>query len=81
MNIKKLNKDLYEISIPGYDIYITRYTDLEHIIYFADVFDVNIDDEAIIDYNDFDELYQVKDFLRYNYNLDHKIINKIRWRL
>ena len=54
MNIKKINKDSYEISIPGYDIYIIRYNNLEHIIYFTDVFDVNIkdDDKAIIYSND-----------------------------
>tara|TARA_Y100001963_G_scaffold140312_1_gene207193 strand:+ start:1001 stop:1252 length:252 start_codon:yes stop_codon:yes gene_type:complete len=82
MNIKKINKDTYKITIPGYDIYIIRCHDLEHIVYVTDVFDVNIDDDdkAIIDSNDFDELFQVEDFLTYNYNIDQKIINKIKWR-
>lgn len=85
MKIKKI-KDCYEIESKENLIYFSKEKNpnTKLYLYFIDVFDLtgitSVDSEAC-DVEVFDELDHAKNYIKDNYNITDKIINKIKWRL
>ena len=80
MKIKKLCNQQYEILSKDNDIYITRHknpgTDI--YIYFISIWEFDLNGQLIED-ECFDELDHAKNYIKDNYNITDKIINKINW--
>ena len=80
MKIKKLSKIDYEIETKDDLIYITKEKNPDTkdlYLYCIDIFS-NDGDMDIIDGENFDEFWEVIDYLRDNYNIPDNIIKKIK---
>ena len=80
MKIKKLSNSEYEIETKDDLIYITKEKNPDTkdlYLYCIDIFS-NDGDMDIIDGENFDEFWEVIDYLRDNYNIPDNIIKKIK---
>ena len=80
MKLKKIDLDSYEIINSDYIIYISRENNpaTKHYLYFIDVFLHNEKEPYFDDNECFDEFSEVIDYIKWNYDIDNNIINKIK---
>ena len=81
MKIKKLSNTEYEIETKDDLIYITKEKNTntkDLYIYFIDIFS-NEEDSKIQWGENFDEFWEVIDYLRDNFNISDKVLKQIKY--